>query len=209
MKGLETGKDKVKKICDALRRETLEPAIHEAERLLEETREEAKKIIEAARQKSESLLSSANAEIERERSVYQSTIKQASKQAIEVLKEQIEQKLFNRELARMLTKTTQDPKILQKLIEAVIKALEKDGIDTDLSVYVPAAVPARAVNELLGSEILSKLKEKSVLLGPMTGGIEVKLGKENISIDITDQALKELVANYIRKDLREMFFEST
>ena len=35
MKGLETGKDKIQKICDALRKETLEPAKQEAREIVE------------------------------------------------------------------------------------------------------------------------------------------------------------------------------
>ena len=61
---------------------------------------------------------------------------------------------------------------------------------------------------LLAHEILERLHEKSVLVGPLTGGIEVKLLKENITIDMSDAALKELVANYIRKDFRELIFGS-
>ncbi len=59
---------------------------------------------------------------------------------------------------------------------------------------------------LLAHEILEKLKEKSVLIGSFTGGIEVKLHRENITLDMSDDALKELMANYIRKDFRELIF---
>ena len=124
----------------------------------------------------------------------------------DALKQSIEEKLFDQELAKLITKHTHDPKVLSQLITAVVKAIEKDGLEANLSIYVPAAVPARDVNTLLAHEILEKLKEKSVLVGPFTGGIEVKLHKENITVDITDSALKELVANYIRKDFREMIF---
>lgn len=78
----------------------------------------------------------------------------------------------------------------------------------DFSVYVPAVVPARTINEMLGNEILEKLKEKSVLVGPLNGGIEVKLHGQNITIDLSDVALKELVASYARKDFRAFFFDN-
>jgi V/A-type H+-transporting ATPase subunit E len=206
MKGTETGKDKVKKICDILRRETLEPAENKAEEIIRSAQEQAKQIGEAAHTEKERLIEEARQDIERQKNVFQSSLSQACKQAMAALKQGIEEKLFNQELGRLITKQSQDPKVLAQLVTAVIKGIEKEGIDALLSVYVPASVPARSVNLLLAHEILERLKEKSVLVGPLTGGIEVKLHNENITVDISDTALKELVANYIRKDFREMIF---
>ncbi|HSW86897.1 MAG TPA: V-type ATP synthase subunit E [Rhabdochlamydiaceae bacterium] len=208
MKGIETGKDKVKKICEVLKKETLEPAKKEAEDTIAAAQAEAEQILNEAHRKAENLLSEAKAEIEKRDHAFQSSINQAYKQTIESLKQQIEEKLINRELGHLIAQYTQDPKVLAQLVNAVVKALEKEGVDADLSAYIPAAVQAKAVNALLGEQVLSKLKEKSVLLGPMAGGIEVKLRKDNISIDITDAALKELLSNYMRKEFREMFFGS-
>jgi V/A-type H+-transporting ATPase subunit E len=206
MKGTESGKDKVKKICDILRRETLEPAKTEAEEIIRHAKEQAEEIIATAQKESEKIQEEARQEIERQKNVFQSSLNQACKQAIAALKQGIEEKLFNQELAHLITKHTQDPKILAQLVTAVVKAIEKDGVEADLSVYIPAAVPPREVNSLLAQDIVSKLKEKSVLVGPLTGGIEVKLHKANITVDVSDAALKELVANYIRKDFRGMIF---
>lgn len=208
MKGTETGKDKVKKICDILRRETLEPAEVEAEQIIRMGKAQAEEIVAAAQQEAEKIQLEARQEIERQKNVFQSSLSQACKQAIESLKQSIEEKLFNQELSRLMTKYTQDPKVLAQLITAVVKGIEKEGLEAVLSIYIPAAVTARAVNALLAHEILERLKEKSVLVGPLTGGIEIKLHNENMTIDVSDAALKELVANYIRKDFRELIFAS-
>ncbi len=206
MKGTDTGKDKVKKICDILRRETLEPAENEAEEIIRIAKDQAEEIVATARKEVERLNVEARREIERQKNVFQSSLNQACKQALAALKQSIEEKLFNQELGKLISKHTQDPKVLAQLITAVVKGIEKEGLEANLSVYVPAAVPAREVNALLAQEILEKLREKSVLVGPLTGGIEVKLHKDNITVDISDAALKELVAHYIRKDFREMIF---
>jgi V/A-type H+/Na+-transporting ATPase subunit E len=206
MKGLESGKDRVKKICDVLRKETLEPALTEAERIIAEARAEAEVIIREAKEMLREMEAAARLEIERQRNVFQSSIDQACKQALEALKQMIEEKLFDQELSHLILKQTQEPPVLAAIIAALVGALEKEGIDADLSIYIPAAVPARSVNLLLAKEVLDKLKEKSVLLSDIGGGITAKLHKENITIDISDAALKELVAKYIRKDFREMIF---
>ena len=207
MKGTETGKDKVKKICEILREETLEPAKKEADEIIEKAKLEAEMLVGGARLQIDKMMMDARSEIERQKNVFQSSLNQACKQALEALKQKIQEKLFNQELGHLLLKQSQDPKILAELITAVVNALEKGGIDADLSVYISAAVPARSVNMLLAKEILEKLKEKSVLLSQIGGGIEVKVHKENITIDLSDTALKELVANYLRKDFRELIFQ--
>ena len=77
-----------------------------------------------------------------------------------------------------------------------------------LSVYIASSISPAAVNTLLAKETIEKLKEKSVLFSSIGGGIEVRLKNENITIDISDEALKDLIADYIHKDFRELFFGS-
>ena len=206
---MDTGKNKVRKICEVLRHETLEPAKKAAAEIIQEAEIEAERIVKEARHEKERLLEGVRQDVERQKNIFQASLNQACKQSMLALKQNIEEKLFNQELHHQIIKHTRDPKALAQLITVVVKAIEKEGIDANLSVYVPAAVPARAVNVLLINEILAKLREKSVLIGKMAGGIEVKLHKDNITIDISDDALKELVANYIRKDFREIVFGYT
>ncbi|MFI5334287.1 MAG: V-type ATP synthase subunit E [Chlamydiales bacterium] len=208
MKGTETGKDKVKKICEALRRETLEPAMQEAEELLKEAREKAEHILSEAHKEAERVHAEAKAKIEREKVIFQAALTQASKQAVQYLKQLVEEKFFNRELSQQLVKPLQNPQVLADLISSIVQGVQKEGVDLDLSAYISSKIPARAVNDLLTKEILNQLKEKSVLLASIGGGVEVKLRKENVTLDLSDLALKELIANYIRKDFREIFFDA-
>ena len=206
MKGLESGKDKVKKICEVLKKETLEPAKKEAEEILHQAHATAEDIISQAHEKAKEIEFAAKKEIERQKNVFQSSLHQACKQSIESLKQQIENNLFNKELSDLITRQSQDPKVIAELLTAVVKAIEKEGINSDITAYVSAAVPAKAVNTLLAQNVLQRLKEKEVILGSMQGGVAVKIYKENITLDITDTALKELVSQYIRKDFRDMLF---
>jgi V/A-type H+-transporting ATPase subunit E len=206
MKGLETGKDKVRKICEVLKKETLEPARQEVEEMRESARRQADEILADAKDTAERMVANAKAEIERHRQVFEASLAQASRQTIELLKEKIEQKLFSPALNHLIAKSTQDSKVLAQLITTLVQAIEKEGINTDLSVYIPAAVPAKEVNQALAVDIVGRLREKGVLLSPIGGGIQVKLIQDNITLDLSDAAIKELVAGYIRKDFRELIF---
>lgn len=206
MKGSESGKEKVKKICDILRKETLEPALQERDEIIQRAHLEAEKILQDARERAKDFLIEAGAEVERGKAIYQASLNQASKQAVQLLRQIIEEKLFNHELSQLFLKPLQNPQVIADLITVVVKAIEKEGKEVDLSVFIPGTIPAHEINVLLSKEILAKLKEKSVLVSTIGGGIEVKLRNENITLDLSNTALNELIGNYIRKDFRETFF---
>jgi len=209
MKGLESGKDKVKKICEVLKKETIEPAQREAKEMLQEAESRANAIIFEAHEQARLIEQEAKKEIEKERNVFQSSLNQACKQTLEYLKQEIENNLFHKELAAVIAKKTQDPQVLAQLVEALIMGIQKEGLETDLSAFVSSAVSASAVNSLLGHNVLARLKEQAVVIGPMQGGVAIKLHKDNITLDMTDIALKDLVARYIRKDFRSMIFATS
>lgn len=205
---MEAGKEKVKKICDLLRKETLEPARAEAEGILEQARKEARRIVEQGRQESEAMLKEARGTIESEKEIFQTSLNQACRKSLEFLKEQIEEKLFHAQLKKLIEGHTQDPHVLSEITTALVRAIEKEGIGANLSVFIPETVPAEKVNALLGKTLLEKLKEKGVLLAPIGGGIQVKLVDENVMIDMSAETLRELLASYARKDFRKRIFAS-
>jgi V/A-type H+-transporting ATPase subunit E len=116
------------------------------------------------------------------------------------------EKLFNPVLAEWLSKPLHEPKILAKLIETILTAIEKQGIEGDISAFVAAEVSAREVSSLLAPKVLERLREKGVLAGGFVGGVEIKLHKNNITLDMSENAIRELIASYVRKDFRAMLF---
>ncbi|MES2199304.1 MAG: V-type ATP synthase subunit E [Chlamydiota bacterium] len=207
MKEMDTGREKVKKICDVLRRETLEPAKQEADEIIRLAKLQAAEIVKSAKADAEKSNVEALKEIERQRVVFTTSLHQAGKQAIEALKNEIESKLFNPALSQMFDRSLAETKVVLDLVEAVVVALKKDGIDANLDICIPPAVSVKDINSQLIQHVGENLKSCTVSLGTMQGGITVRLGKENITIDITDQALKEWVSKYVRQDFRKILFE--
>jgi V/A-type H+-transporting ATPase subunit E len=206
LKEVDTGSEKVKKICDVLRRDTLEPAKQEAEAITTRAKAEAAQIIQKAQSEAEKIKTQANLEIEKERKIFTTSLQQASKQMLEALKNEIEASLFDVELSKLLNRPLGQKNIVVDLVKAVVIALEKDGIDADLDVFVPSSVSKQEINEVLLHQIGERLRSTSVLIGSMEGGVELKLKKENITIDITDEALREWVSRYVRPDFRKVLF---
>jgi len=209
MKTLEKGQDKIQKICAVLRDETLEPAQKEAQGIIEDAQRKAEQIISNAEKASKKLHEEAKAAIERERTVFLSTLQQAVKQSLEALQQSIENKFFSENLLSVIEKSTADPKIIANLVDAIVKALQKDGLDADLTVLVPKTMSPRQLNELLMQDVVKTLKEKSVVLGDFSAGVQVKLNDKRMTIDLSGSALRELLATYVaRKDFRKFVFDS-
>jgi len=207
MRSLEKGQEKIQNICDKLRRETLEPAEKEALRIVEEATKKAEAIKAEGERQVEQRMKQARGQIEQERNVFHSTLKQAAKQAVEWLRQEIEHRFFNEELQHLLEKEMSYPKLIAELITGIIKALEKDGLRTDLTAVIPRLVSSNEVNALLIEEIQHRLKEKPLNIGNFAGGAQVKLVGKKMTIDLTDQAIKELLANSMQKDFRQLMFD--
>lgn len=206
-KTLEKGEEKIQKICDALRKETLEPAKEEASVIIAEAKVRAEQIIKDAHEQADKHFEDAKTNIEKERNVFHSSLEQAGKQALEKLKQTIESDLFSNELQKVVEENAADPKVIAKFIDCIVNAIEKEGVATELSAIIPQSISSKEVNRLLGERILKRLKEKEVLLGQFAGGAQVKLIDRKMTIDITEKSLIELLSSYVRKDFRNLLFK--
>lgn len=212
MKDLENknyeGRDRLKKICDILRTETLEPAQQEAQAVREQAQVEAQRLIEEGKKQAESLIARARVDLEKERTLFESSLVQASHQAIAKLSEEIEKQIFNAGVSEWLRSATSDPTLAARLIEALVKAVEQEGTSADFSAAVGSTIKPEEVNRLLAVRIREQLRGKGVAIGSFAGGVQLTLHDERLMLDISADALTELVAKYLRKDFRRHLFVS-
>ncbi len=205
---LETGENKIQQICDLLKVETLEPAKKEAARIIEEAKQKAKQIVEEAEKEAGEIHRKAQSQIEKEREVFRTSLKQGAMQCFESLKQKIQFKLFNKELEALIEQGGSSPDVVAKLIDAMIKAIEREGSSASLSALIPHSVSVDDANRLLGEQVLKRLEGESVKLGSFAAGAQIKLQDKQLTLDISDTVLKELLGNYLRKDFRELLFQS-
>jgi len=207
-KELDTGEDKIQQICTLLRTETLEPAKEEAERLVEEAKKQAQQIVDNAEREAEEHLKRAHEQIEKDRSVFHSALQQAASQCFESLKQKIQSKLFNKELDAMIRQGAAAPDVIASIVTAIVEALKKEGSAVSLEAVIPKAVSADEVNKLLAENILESLQNEGVSLGSFAAGAQVKLVDKQLTLDMSDAVLKELLSNYLRKDFRDLIFQA-
>lgn len=205
-KTLEEGSKKIQQICDLLKNDAIEPAKKEAEAIIANAKAKAQEIISNAEKQANKIHSDTKLAIEQERNVYQSSLVQAAKQSVESLRQQFEHKFFNEQLTQLVEKHSADPKVIARLIETIIQALEKEGVAANLSVIIPKQISPKEVNSLLAENILKQIKDHSVELGNFSGGVQVKLQDKKMTLDITNDAIVELLSTY-RRGFRELVFQ--
>jgi len=208
MKTLDSEGEKVKKLCDALRRDTIEPAQAEAREVVSKAHRQAEEIIEQARQAAVEMEAAAKERIEQERAVFTTSLEQASRQGIELLRQAVEEKILCQELHSEIVSATIDPKIVAKIVSVVIEGIEREGIESDLSALIARAVDPEAVNRHLAKQLLDRLREGGVLLDGFGGGAQIVMRDEKITLDITDEALLELLGRFLRGNFRELLFRA-
>lgn len=203
-----SAQDKLKQICDTLREETLKPAEEEAGSIVHNAREQAKRIVEEAKEEAQRIIRSAEEAADQTLKKGEAALIQAGKRSLENLKQAVETKIFKESLKEWLDGVAADPQVSAKLVRALVQAVETQGISGNLSACIGKHVSARAVNEVLGKEITSKLKEKSVSIGKFSGGAQLKVDERNWVLDISSEALLDLLTRFLQKDFREMIFQT-
>lgn len=205
MEQLLTGQDKIQKICDSIRKETLEPAQVEATRIIEDAKKQAALLIKEAEKKIDMMISQAHTEIEKDRTVFQSSLDQAVQLSLEYLKQEIFI-IYNEELRESVKEKSSELPIISRIINVIIEAILKEGIKTDIEVVIPKHVTAKEIIAELSDRVREKLTINNIQIGNFEGGAQIKLIDKKMLLDLTNDSLLELLSNYVRKDFRKLIF---
>lgn len=206
MKQLETDQDKIQQICDILRKDTLDPAEKRASEIVEEAKAEAARIILEAENEADRIVEKAQADSNQQRKVFESSMKQAGQQGVEMLRQQIQESLFAPELEKLIADQSRDPKLIGQMIEAIVNVIDKEGLDSNLIAYIPKNITPKEITQLLVSNVAKKLSADAVEVGAFKGGAKVRLVNKKMTVDMSDDALRELLAAFISKDFRKWVF---
>ena len=206
MPELEKADSRIQIICDKIRSETLDPAKEQAQEIIENARKEAERILQMAHAEAERILNESRKALDIEKQIFTSSLQQASKQSVELLKQKLENSFFNPNLTQWVKEQLGDAKSHARLVDALVTALNKDGVNTELSVSIPKSITADAVNSQLSEHILKQLKNNSVDTSDIGSGVQVKVIDKNMVLDVSSKALEEIIASFIRKDFRKVFF---
>lgn len=209
LKVVDTGNKRVEQICDILKKEIVDVAHKEAQGIVEQAQKQAQAILQAAQAEVAQLQKNAEEERQKARGVFLASLHQAGKQVLASLQDKLENSFFSQELMKISTEALQDPTLLAKLVEALIEAIQKQGLDVDLAVLIGKKVNKEAVQSLLASKILEKVEGKTLQIGEKQSGCVVKMKQQHMSIEMTEETLQEALSDYLKEDVRKMLFQGS
>jgi V/A-type H+-transporting ATPase subunit E len=209
MEPLEQGKQKLSEICDLLRKDTLEPAQKEASSIIENAKAESQKLINTAKGKAQAVIEDAHKKNEQERILFNTSLDVAATQTFSKLKEEIETKLFNRQLKHLVQQIVDDPKNVARLVNVMVEAIAKEGLNGNLLLQLGKAINPEKISELLIKEVADQLEKKEIPIETISGGVVICLKDKQMSVDMSDEALRDLLGTYLRPSFREILFKNT
>ena len=72
---------------------------------------------------------------------------------------------------------------------------------------VAKGVDPDKVARALAQGIVEKLKQGAIDIGDFDGGVRVKWEEREMSLELTDAALREVLSRFLRKAFRELVFK--
>jgi len=203
---METGKEKIDRICALLKKETIKPAQEQVKELLENAKKKAEKIVSEANTKKESLLKETELEIEKKKKIFDTSLALGAKNTLETLRQSIEKNLFSKKIQELVAEKSSDENVIANFISVVVEAIRKEGLETDLNAHIAKSVPKESILKLLVSKVKDQLGEGKIIEGDFAGGAKISLVDQKMTIDLSDEALNELLAEFLQHDFRQILF---
>lgn len=200
--------NKLQELTDRLYEEGLSKGRQEADALLEKARKEAEDIVAKAREEAEAIRADAEKRAVKIRTMVQGDIKMASTQSIAALKQQVENMVLTKAVAKPVGAALSDEGFVKDLIKMVVRsfnASNPDGIP--LEVILPAAAQ-KELEQAYRNEIAKDLGEgievKNVKglangfkIGPKDGGYQLSFTADDFT---------GLVSEYLRPATKQILF---
>jgi V/A-type H+/Na+-transporting ATPase subunit E len=203
---LEKTEERIQAICEKIRLEVLDPAKKEASEIIEKAKQEANHIRETARQDAKILFIETKGKLEEQKRIFEAALEGASRQAVEFLKQKVECSLFNPMLEKWVGEELSGEEEHARLIDVIVQALEKDGIHANLAVKIPQSFSAEKITSLLCANTLKHLRKEDITVADIKGGVKVSLKGRHITLDISEKTIQDIIATFLRKDFRKIFF---
>lgn len=207
MKHLDTGSEKIKKICDTIRHETLEPAKQQAKAIVEQASDQAATIIQEAHKQADALLEAAKKQHEKEKQIFEASMVHAAKLFKEVLKQEIETNFLSPSLEAITSNIVTNPQMTAQVVNAIVEGWHKQTAGGDLVAILSQGMDKEAFAKYLSSEVKARML-KIEAQDHLTGVI-LKSQGENLRLEISQQQLTDALIQALRQDFRKFFYQGS
>lgn len=207
----------VQELIDRIRDEGVMEARSEADRLLSEARAEASRLVAEARAEAEALKKAAEEEIETERTAAIEALRMAARDTGLRLRTAV-LSAFEEHVRRLVTDVTTDGTMIRDLVLVLAGQAAGDlPKDKEAEILIPANLFEEGSAELedflrdSAAALSGQVLRRGIELIPSTevrGGARVRLVGEDLEIDLSDEALSEIMLGLLLPRYRAILVEA-
>lgn len=197
---------KVKDISDYLRTNVLSPAEQERDRIIAEANAEKDRIVAQAEKKAEQIVQAAEEKARRTIETAESSLRIAARQAIDTLKIALEKEVLSRIVGGKVRETLSDRAVMKELLGEVVRQTVASGMG-QVSLTLSDDL-RRDLGDTLKKDIAVQATGGITLSDEtVPSGFVVKFVDKGFAYEFTHDAVRDLLGDLLRSDLREYLFK--
>ncbi len=187
-------------LIEKIKREGVEAAEQDAQKIIDTAREKARKMVEDAQKQAELIKEQAHQEAQKTRENSEMALKNAARNTLLLVKEQIG-KMFEKVLIREV-RSELNPDFLPQLIEKVVAQWQPDSpIEVSLSENDKqklADVLLQRLQKHLTQPVIIKTNPN------LTGGFRISKKGDAVAFDFSDEAIAETLSLFLNDKMKQL-----
>jgi len=200
-----TFENKIQNISEYLKEQVLTPAEQARDRLLAEANAEKERIIAQAEKKAEEIVRAAEEKARLTLSTAESSLRLAARQAIDTLKLALEKEVLSRTVGAAVREAEGNAEIMKAVILEVVR-VTVGGNAGQVEVVLSDELKKRIGAFVKGEIAAAAAKGVTLSDDRVPSGFSVRFVDKGFSYEFTNEALTELLADYLRPELRTYLF---
>lgn len=198
--------NKLQELTDKLFNEGLSKGKAEGEAILAQSKEKAASIIEEANKEAAAIIAKARKEAEELSTKVGNDLRMASSQSMQATKKDIENLVIGKIADSGVKEAMSSADFLKGIITAVAEKFSSEQ-SSDISLVLPENLKG-ALEPFVGTELTKLLKGgvEASFSKKISGGFNIGPKDGGYFISMTDETLKDLIAEYLRPATRKFLF---
>lgn len=198
---------KIQEISEHLKANIIEPAEREAKKIIDEAQQKSVEIIAAAEKEVQGITLESEKRAKQKLDSVEAALRLSGKQAITTLKKALEGEILNRTLGQPLAVVLEDEEVLKAIISEMVKAYVEHDFSGEIEILLSEKNREKLKN-YIKSESTKAIKDGIKLSIESVGSGCKVIFKENHAVfDFSAEAVTELLAGFLRNELRSYIFE--
>jgi len=202
-----TASGKIQELSEHLKANIIEPAEKEAERIIDEAQLKKDKIIAAAEKESQGIILESEKVAKQKLDSVEAALRLSGKQAVTALKIALEGEILNRTLGQPLAAVLEEEEVLKSIISEMVKAYVEHDFSGEIEILLSEKNREKLKNYIKFESAKSIKEGIKLSLENMRSGCKVIFRENHAVFDFSAEAVTELLARFLRNELRSYIFE--